>query len=381
MPDETYDAATTTAPVQIDLRGASKKYEGVVGVNRIDLTVRKGEYFSLLGPSGCGKTTILKLIAGFEEPTTGEILVANSSMTGIPPERRNIGFVFQNYALFPHMSVAENVAFGLHTRKLSKSEIDSHVAEILELVELPGMGRRRPNQLSGGQQQRVALARALVIQPDVLLLDEPLGSLDRKLRQAMQIKLVELQRRLDVTTIFVTHDQEEALTMSDRIAVMSVRHQAIEQIGTPREIYERPASVFVSSFIGQTNLWEEEIVCAEEGIHRTTAHGFLISSQVVVRPGRKVIVSVRPERIRILARETTVNPKANSVEGIIRDVIFVGETVTYLVETALRIPMQVKELNSEERPLFDRGEEVRLVWQPESMLPLPPTEQEEGGTA
>ena len=356
---------------QIKLRGASKHYGSVVGVNTVDLTVGKGEFFSLLGPSGCGKSTILKLIAGFEDPTAGEVIVAGRSMAGVPPEHRNIGFVFQNYALFPNMTVFENVAFGLRARGVPESTLRDRVQEILRLVELPDVEHRRPSQLSGGQQQRIALARALVIQPDVLLLDEPLGALDRKLRQAMQTKLVELQRRLGVTTIFVTHDQEEALTMSDRVAVMSVRRHAIEQVAAPREIYERPASILVSSFIGQVNLWEEEIREASEDGHVTTARGFRIVTQMPLRPQQVVIVSLRPERIQIVPASAAADSRVNRLPGRVRDVIFSGETITYLIETSLGVPMQVKELNSDSRALCGRGQDVCLAWLPEAMLPLP----------
>ena len=358
--------------VQIELRGLGKRYDEVVGVSPTNLQIIQGEFFSLLGPSGCGKSTILKLIAGFEVPSEGEVRVAGRAMAGIPPERRNVGFVFQNYALFPHMSVFENVDFGLRARGVPTSESRDRVQAALNLVELTGFGKRRPNQLSGGQQQRVALARALVIEPDVLLLDEPLGALDRKLRQAMQINLIELQKKLGVTTVFVTHDQEEALTMSDRIGVMSTRRQTIEQVGTPRQIYERPCSVLVSDFIGQTNLWEERIVDAGDEPLALTERGFRVArSPVTAAAASTVIVSLRPERIRIVAGDFIAGAWENTLDGRVREVVFIGELILYLIETELEITMQVKVLNSEDNVLFKRGDSVTLAWQAESMLALP----------
>ena len=357
--------------VQIELRGLGKRYGEVVGVSPTNLQILQGEFFSLLGPSGCGKSTILKLIAGFEIPSEGEVRVAGRPMAGIPPERRNVGFVFQNYALFPHMSVFENVDFGLRARGVPTSASRDRVQAALDLVELTGFGKRRPNQLSGGQQQRVALARALVIEPDVLLLDEPLGALDRKLRQAMQINLIELQKQLGVTTVFVTHDQEEALTMSDRIGVMSTRRQTIEQVGTPRQIYEHPCSVLVSDFIGQTNLWEEQIVDAGDDPLALTERGFRVARSPVTAAASTVIVSLRPERIRIVAEDFIAGASENTLHGRVREVVFIGELILYLIETELEITMQVKVLNSEDNVLFERGDSVTLVWQAESMLALP----------
>ena len=357
--------------VQIELRGLGKRYGDVVGVSPTDLQIFQGEFFSLLGPSGCGKSTILKLVAGFEDPSDGEVLVAGRSMVGIPPERRNVGFVFQNYALFPHMSVFENVDFGLRARSVPTPVSRDRVHAALELVELAGFGERRPNQLSGGQQQRVALARALVIEPDVLLLDEPLGALDRKLRQAMQINLIELQKQLGVTTVFVTHDQEEALTMSDRIGVMSTRRQTIEQVGTPREIYEHPCSVLVSDFIGQTNLWKENLVDGGDERLALTERGFRVVRSPVTAAASTVVVSLRPERIRIVAEDVVAGASENALDGRVREVVFIGELILYLIETELEITMQVKVLNSEDNVLFERGDSVRLVWQAESMVPLP----------
>ena len=373
MPDN-----DSPSQVQIELNRVSKHYDGVIGAETIDLSICKGEFFSLLGPSGCGKSTILKLIAGFEDPTVGELFIAGRAMSGIPPERRNVGFVFQNYALFPHMNVFENVAFGLRARRLGAVEIGRRVERALELVELPDLGLRRANQLSGGQQQRVALARAVVIEPEVLLLDEPLGALDKKLREAMQIKLVELQETLGVTTVFVTHDQEEALTMSDRIGVMSVQRHSIEQIGTPREIYERPASLRVSSFIGQTNLWEERIVAIFEDGHARTERGFRLAIRQPMVIGETVVVSVRPERIRLLPPSSEPGSEFNCMTGRVQDVIFLGETILYLVEAETGFTIQVKTLNSDASMAFGRGHVVTLAWQLDSMLSLPRDSKKRG---
>ena len=241
----------------VELRGVTKTFGRVRAMDAVDLEVRKGEFLSLLGPSGSGKTTTLRVIAGLVEPTAGEVLIGGRVMTQVPVHRRNLAMVFQNYALFPHLSVFENVAFGLEMRRMSRTEVTRRVADALALVRLPGFEARYPQQLSGGQRQRVALARAIVVQPSVLLLDEPLGALDKKLRESMQVELKALQRTLGVTTIFVTHDQEEALTLSDRVAVMN--DGRIEQLDTPVEVYERPRTRFVSDFIGVSNFLEGEV--------------------------------------------------------------------------------------------------------------------------
>jgi spermidine/putrescine transport system ATP-binding protein len=237
----------------ISLRGVTKRFGTLAAVDDFSLDIRSGEFLSLLGPSGCGKTTTLRMLAGFEEPDSGEITISGRSVVGVPPYRRDVNTVFQQYALFPHMSVAENVAYGLRQQGVPKAEISKRVGETLEMVKMSALAARKPRQMSGGQQQRVALARALVNRPSVLLLDEPLAALDRKLRQEMQVELKLLQREVGITFVFVTHDQEEALSMSDRIAVMVDGH--LEQLGSPDEVYEHPASAFVAGFIGQNNFW------------------------------------------------------------------------------------------------------------------------------
>src|SRR4249920_2115619 len=255
----TIPSAPSTSPdasPEIRLSALTKRFQDVVAVDAISLTIESGEFFSLLGPSGCGKTTTLRMIGGFEQPTSGTIELRGHDVTGDPPDKRPVNMVFQNYALFPHLDVGENIAFGLKRKHVVKDEITRRTGEVLELVHLAGYERRKPNQLSGGQQQRVALARALVNRPHVLLLDEPLGALDLKLRQAMQIELKEIQQQVGLTFIYVTHDQEEALTMSDRLAVFS--RGKVEQVGTPAEVYERPATGFVAGFVGTSNVLDGE---------------------------------------------------------------------------------------------------------------------------
>ncbi|MBL8571371.1 MAG: ABC transporter ATP-binding protein [Phreatobacter sp.] len=318
---------SASSPASIGLDAVSKSYDGRVrAVDAVSLDVKPGEFFSLLGPSGCGKTTTLRMIAGFETVDTGRIRVGDRDVTDVPVHKRDMGMVFQSYALFPHRTVAENVAFGLRMRKVPKAEIEERVRAALALVALTGFEDRRPGQLSGGQQQRVALARAIVIRPPVLLCDEPLGALDRKLRQQMQFELKQLQKELGVTLVFVTHDQEEALAMSDRIAVMNAGR--IEQIGTPTEIYDRPKTRFVADFIGEINLIE--------------------------RPGGKAL-AVRPEKI-VLGAPGAV------LDGTIDSASFLGGQTLYRVALADGRQMLVKETNAGERPVRSVGDRVGLAW-------------------
>ena len=310
----------------IKLQQVTKVFDGkVVAVDQVTLDIAAGEFFSLLGPSGCGKTTSLRMIAGFEHPDTGRIHVAGQDITDVPVHRRDMGMVFQSYALFPHRTVAENVAFGLRMREVSRPEIARRVAAALAQVALTGLEDRRPGQLSGGQQQRVALARALVIEPRVLLCDEPLGALDRKLRQQMQFELKELQRRLGVTLVFVTHDQEEALAMSDRIAVMNAGR--IEQVGSPTEIYERPRTRFVADFIGEINLMEES--------------------------GRAR--ALRPEKIRLVAAAEA------RLAGVIETANFLGGATLYRVRANGRTYL-ARETHAGERSPRGPGDPVGLLW-------------------
>jgi ABC-type Fe3+/spermidine/putrescine transport system ATPase subunit len=325
----------TSSPASIRLDGISKSYDGRLrAVDEISLDVKPGEFFSLLGPSGCGKTTTLRMIAGFETVDTGRILVGDRDVTDVPVHRRDMGMVFQSYALFPHRTVTENVAFGLRMRKVPKPEIEARVKAALAMVALTGFEDRRPGQLSGGQQQRVALARAIVIRPPVLLCDEPLGALDRKLRQQMQFELKQLQKELGVTLVFVTHDQEEALTMSDRIAVMNAGR--IEQVGAPNEIYDRPRTRFVADFIGEINL--------------------------IDRPGRPTL-AVRPEKIAL-------GTPGAVLDGNITSASFLGGQTLYRIALADGRQMLVKETNAGERPVRNVGDRVGLAWAPGDAVEL-----------
>ena len=283
----------------IELVEVEKRFGDAVAVNGIDIAIERGEFFSLLGPSGCGKTTSLRMIAGFEQPTSGEIRLEGEDVSEVPPYRRNVNTVFQHYALFPHMTIADNVAFGPRSAKLDKKETERRVGEMLEVVRLADFAERKPSQLSGGQQQRVALARALVNYPSALLLDEPLGALDLKLRQAMQLELKRIQREVGITFVYVTHDQEEALTMSDRIAVMS--EGRVEQIAAPTDIYDDPATVFVAGFIGQANLWPATVTAQADGMATVSTLGSSLPARAMGELGADVTLMVRPERVRVAA--------------------------------------------------------------------------------
>jgi len=318
------------APLEhLRLQGLSKSYGEVKAVCGIDLSVARGEFLTLLGPSGCGKTTTLRMVAGFEEPTSGTVHLHGKDITDQPPYFRPINTVFQHYALFPHLSVEENVAFGLRMRRVSGAERRTRVADALRAVALPGFERRRPQQLSGGQQQRVALARALVNRPEILLLDEPLGALDLKLRRQMQMELRQLHREVGISFLYVTHDQEEALAMSDRVAVMSAGR--IEQIGSPREIYEQPASRFVADFIGETNLLEGRVAAAAGGKVqiRLGPHTLHALGQDCA-PGRMITLSIRPERWVLLPREQDAGE--NCFVGRVRESIYAGSLLRQVVE-------------------------------------------------
>jgi putative spermidine/putrescine transport system ATP-binding protein len=332
----------STTPA-IRFKDVCRYFGEVKAVDHVDLEIYDGEFFSMLGPSGSGKTTCLRLIAGFEQPTSGSIQLHGQEIAGVPPYERDVNTVFQDYALFPHMTVAQNVAYGLMIKKVPKAERQRRVSEMLEMVRLPGMENRKPSQLSGGQRQRVALARALINHPRVLLLDEPLGALDLKLRQQMQIELKAIQQKVGITFIFVTHDQEEALTMSDRLAVFNLGK--IEQIGTPAEVYERPATGFVAGFVGTSNL----------------VSGAL-AEQLNGSPGT---FSVRPEKIRIVSPDQVVNGDVCATLGTIRDVIYLGMHTRYLVELDSGGDLTVVQQNLEATSmdaLATRGKRVQLVW-------------------
>jgi ABC-type Fe3+/spermidine/putrescine transport system ATPase subunit len=322
----------TSATIRLD--DVTKTFDGrVLAVDGVTLDIAAGEFFSLLGPSGCGKTTSLRMIAGFELPDSGRVHVAGQDITDLPVHKRDMGMVFQSYALFPHRTVAENVAFGLRMREVPKPEIERRVKAALAQVALTGLEERKPGQLSGGQQQRVALARALVVEPRVLLCDEPLGALDRKLRQQMQFELKELQKRLGVTLVFVTHDQEEALAMSDRIAVMN--HGKVEQVGAPTEIYERPRTRFVADFIGEINILEEG--------------------------GRAR--ALRPEKIRLVSDGARVS-------GTVETANFLGGSTLLRVRTAEGRSLLVRETHAGERASRQPGDAVGLMWNDQDAVAL-----------
>jgi spermidine/putrescine transport system ATP-binding protein len=305
---------------EIQLEELTKAFDGVTAVDGIDLHMPPGEFFTMLGPSGCGKTTTLRMIAGFERPTSGRIMLDGTDVARVPPHKRNVNTVFQSYALFPHLDVAGNVAFGLKYQKLSKADQARRVGEALELVNLTGFAGRKPSQLSGGQQQRVALARALVLQPRVLLLDEPLGALDARLRKNLQVELKALQAELGITFVFVTHDQEEALTMSDRIAVMS--NGLIEQAGAPREVYEEPRTVFVADFLGVSNLLEAEAVGPSGNACSVRVGDRMFQAQQGATEARgEVKVMIRPERIEIEPHAATGD---NRLPGVVERSVFLG---------------------------------------------------------
>jgi spermidine/putrescine ABC transporter ATP-binding subunit len=353
----------STAEADVRFDNVTKHYQNVVAIKALNLDIPRGTFFSLLGPSGCGKTTTLRMIAGFEHPTQGEIFIRGERVTDIPPYRRNFGMVFQNYALFPHMSVAQNVAFGLKMRKLRRDEIVKRVRETLDLVKLNGFEDRYPKQLSGGQQQRVALARALVIHPTVLLLDESLSALDKMLREEMQVELRELQRKLGITAVFVTHDQEEALTMSDHVAVM--RAGVVEQVGTPSEIYESPRTEFVAGFLGNSNFVDGVVVNSSADGARIDIGGAQIRIDgCTASTGERVRLALRPEKIDIVADNDVGNRE--SVTATVREVIYRGAaTHVYLERHGVRMQAYVRNAVG-----LEPGREVRCAWAASSMVLL-----------
>ena len=317
-------AAERAPAVSLRLQELTKLFRETRAVDRLSLTLEPGSIVALLGPSGCGKTTILRMIAGLVEPSAGEIFLDDRPMTRVPANRRNIGMLFQNYALFPHMTVAENVAFGLEARRIRRAAATARICEALQLVQLGGYDRRMPARLSGGQQQRVALARALVIEPALLLLDEPLGALDKSLRQSMQVELRALQRRLGITTVMVTHDQDEALTMADRIAIM--RDGSLEQIGSPAEVYQRPVSRFIASFLGAANFFEGRVDQVSGNSARVSLPGGMSITIPASRPfGSPVTVALRPEAISVeptTAADGDATP--NSANAVVEQIVYHG---------------------------------------------------------
>jgi spermidine/putrescine transport system ATP-binding protein len=353
---------------EIELSKLTKQFAEVTAVDAIDLHVPAGEFFSLLGPSGCGKTTTLRMIAGFEQPTSGEILLDGADVAYTPPHHRSVNTVFQNYALFPHLNVFDNIAFGLRRAKRPKNEIKERVGQALELVQLSGYERRKSSQLSGGQQQRVALARALVLNPAVLLLDEPLGALDAKLRKALQIELKSLQQEVGITFLYVTHDQEEALTMSDRLAVMNGGH--IEQVGAPQDVYEDPETLFVADFLGVSNLMEARVVSTGTDACRVAVDGYELETRGTDRDviGAAKIV-IRPERIELEEHGAPSGP--NRVPGMVERLVYVGSAVQVIVRAATGETLQALVQNKGGEPGFEQGTPVQLHLPADALRVLP----------
>jgi len=345
-------------PADVTIERVTKRFDDVVAVDDLSLEIERGSFFAMLGPSGCGKTTTLRMIGGFEEPTDGTIYLGDTEVSRLPSYKRDVNTVFQSYALFPHLSIFENVAFGLRRKGVGKAEVKERVGEALELVDLTGREKRRPSQLSGGQQQRVALARALVNRPRVLLLDEPLGALDMKLRKQMQLELKGIQNEVGITFVHVTHDQEEAMTMADQIAVMDAGH--IEQLGTPTELYETPKTAFVAGFLGVSNLIDGQ---ARDGIVET-AGGIRLQVPSLNGTTRRVQVGVRPEKIHVNGSE------ANRIPGRILESAYIGVATQYVVQTDVgRLMVFAQNTHGSAEPLGP-GSSVTLTFSPDSTFVL-----------
>jgi spermidine/putrescine transport system ATP-binding protein len=380
--------ATVPEGALLSFRGVRKEFDGVVAVQGVDLDVREGEFITLLGPSGCGKTTLLRMVAGFERPSAGSILLEGRDVAGRPPELRPFNMVFQSYALFPHMSVFDNVAYGLRTAKLAEDEIRRRVSSSLELVGLEDRVGVNVRMLSGGQQQRVALVRALVNEPRVLLLDEPLGALDLKLRKGLQIELKGIQREVGITFVYVTHDQEEALTMSDRIAVMN--RGLVEQVGVPEDVYERPETTFVAGFIGVSNLMPGKVESVSGELTKVRLEsGVDVEARADgLRTGERCHAVVRPEKLRISRAEEPQPDGQPSVEGVVDASVYLGTTTQIVVRLRGDVPMTVLVPNadeSERQRLPGGGASVRLSWAPEHIhlvreSAAPPPEEGEAAT-
>ena len=354
----------------IGIEGVSKRFGSVGAVDDVSIEIREGEFFSLLGPSGCGKTTTLRMVAGFELPDAGRILLQGDDVTTVPANKRPVNMVFQQYALFPHMNVYDNVAFGLKVKGVPRRDHGGRIKEILRIVSLEGLEQRRPRQLSGGQQQRVALARALVNSPAALLLDEPLGALDVKLRKQMQLQLKAIQHDVGTTFVYVTHDQEEALAMSDRIAVMNGGR--VEQIGSPREIYDRPRTAFVADFIGSLNAFDvriDELVGEHAVMRLGDGERVVAGLGADRRPGETVRVAVRPERVRIAAAGAPQQDGGSRVDGTVAEVVFLGMYTQFHVDTPVGRLVSHR-LADELSTSYEAGAPVTLSWEPEQASPL-----------
>jgi spermidine/putrescine transport system ATP-binding protein len=363
----------------IQLDHVRKAFGDFVAVEHADFGIEQGEFFAMLGPSGCGKTTTLKMIAGFEQPTSGRVLLNGADVSRVPPYKRNVNTVFQQYALFPHMSVIENVRFGPKSKRIAKADYEESVTQMLEVVRLADFADRKPSQLSGGQQQRVALARALVNFPSALLLDEPLAALDLKLREAMQFELKRIQREVGITFVFVTHDQGEALTMSDRIAVMS--EGRVEQIGTPQEIYNSPASLFVAGFIGSANLLPGEVVGSDGGdtvVELVAGHTVRARTDMDRANGTPVSVMLRPERLTAAAEP---RHEGRSIEGTLADLVFQGATARIVVRLKDDTEVIASVVTGTELPFLHPGNSVYLTWEPGNAFLLSGWPKRPGATA
>jgi len=334
----------------------------VAAVQDVNLGIRSGEFFTLLGPSGCGKTTTLRLIGGFEVPSSGEVHIQGKPMSGVPPYRRPVNIVFQNYALFPHLTVAQNIAFGPTVKRVPRAERERRVREALELVRLPGLGDRKPSQLSGGQQQRVALARALVNDPAVLLLDEPLGALDLKLRKQMQIELKHLQQQVGITFIYVTHDQEEALTMSDRIAVMN--NGQVLQVGDPVTVYEKPATQFVADFIGESNFLQGTVDSVSGERVQVVIGESRVDAEVngaSLSPGQQVTLTVRPEKLNLVRPEEAGDA---ALAGVVRETVYIGTDTRFVIDllSGEHVVARLQNIAGKGRGEFSVGDPVKVLW-------------------
>ena len=351
------------------LQDLTKHFGQVVAVDGIQLEVHPGEFITLLGPSGSGKTTTLSMIGGFQEPTSGEIYVNDVPISGLPPYKRDLGMVFQNYALFPHMKVFDNIAFALRFKRVPKSEVADRVQRMLEIVQLPGYEERYPGQLSGGQQQRIALARSLVFNPSVLLMDEPLGALDKKLREEMQLEIRRIHQELEVTIVYVTHDQEEALTMSDRIAIMDQGH--IEQLGIPEDIYKYPATEFVANFIGESNFFSGSVTAINhDELSLRTDGGLVLRAERSDKldHGMDAKVAVRPDRPVFMA-EGEILP--NMVEGVVEEVIYIGHTLRYHIRLRNNHMLVVRKPETAHSMTVKTQDSVRVGWEVEDCIALP----------
>jgi spermidine/putrescine ABC transporter ATP-binding subunit len=354
------DGSSTGHGAAVQLTALEKRYDSVAAVAGISLDIRSGEFLTLLGPSGSGKTTTLMMIAGFEMPTGGDIAIDGQSVVGLPPYKRNIGMVFQSYALFPHLTVADNIGFPLKQRSVPRAERARLVGEALELVHLPGYGNRYPRQLSGGQQQRVALARAIVFQPRLLLMDEPLGALDKQLRENLQLEMRRLHADLGITFVYVTHDQEEALTMSDRIAVMN--EGKVAQVGLPEELYDRPASRFVAGFIGESNFLPAVVRGVEGETVVAECQGAVVRGLCSGQPacGQSIVLSTRPERMRFI--DGASDASSNRLSVTVSEAVFAGERCRYLLRTADGTSIVLKEPSSATVRRRSVGEPAEIAW-------------------